>query len=220
MHIAKLNISYERGVRRNLPVDVGLEKEPETAKSGGKVRGLGTHWESEAARVFAKACETEERRIRDAFRRKFMLTPIEGTFFIPFSGAAHVYLDSLQPSKDIKIRVSEYTLLSDSELGRDEVSDWSQRVRNQLMDVSLGCEREATPEGLKALEELASCPLLSEDTRVKLVNIIGMAKTNQMTRVQVKRSIKLVDVEIDPKALTPHRGIRISDGEDSAREEG
>ena len=53
MIIAKLTITFDRGVASNKAQDIGLETQPTSTQDGGVVRGLGTHFRDEAARLAA-----------------------------------------------------------------------------------------------------------------------------------------------------------------------
>jgi len=215
MIIAKLTITFDRGVASNKAQDIGLETQPTSTQDGGVVRGLGTHFRDEAARLAATERSTEEQRIRTAFKREFLASPIPGTYVLPSTGTGADLLTRLGVRPDIDARVCEYELAATNEaLPPGELREWSERVKAQVDTVPLGRGKTAGEEGLGILERLASCPLLADETRNALQGIIAEARLERIDRIEVKRRIEVLDVQVDLAALAPRRAPVLLDGYD------
>ena len=204
MIVGRLHVSFDRGTKTNRANDLGLEARPSRTEDGGLVRGLGTHFRDEQAYENAKAMSREEVRIRDAFRRRFLSSPIPGIYVITEKGAGQELLDSLEIPTAIAAHVSEYELALTDDLPPIEILEWVDRVKRQILDVQLGKKEEPAAEGLKTLAGLAGCPVLDKETREYLLGLIADAKLKAITRIEVKRCLEFMDVKLAGQ-VTPRR---------------
>jgi hypothetical protein len=154
MIVAKLTISYDRGLAFNDARDIaadGSKKDIFTrgAKTpdGKIIRGLGTHYRSEADALLVQERDKEARRIYNEFRSRFISTTIDGLYVVPQRGVAKAYVQSLEVRPDMKVRVTEFELSTHEPLASAEVNEWAQRIKRQLGSISLGRSKEADAEG-------------------------------------------------------------------------
>lgn len=213
MQIAKLSIRYDRGIAHNAPADIGLESAPASTASGQDVRGLGTHWRSAEARDKAKACELEDRRIKREFRKAFPVGPFDGTFYVPRPGAAAKFLATLEPKADIDVRITEFDVTVDVGAFNDnDLKEWGVRVQRQIIEIPLGRGKEAEEDGLKVLSQLISCPVLTEETRERLEELVSMAKSGRLERLEFARQLKITPVSVEESAIAvqPRRVAPVS----------
>lgn len=204
--IGQLTIAYDRGVKRNRAVDLGLDSEPEETPDGGLVRGLGSHWRSEEDRDLVRQRGTEEQRIRKEFARSFMAAPLPGTYVLPSRGDGQRFLDQLDPAPraDMRVTVAEYTLGVLTQAPED-VRLWSDRVKRQLANVPLGRSKEVGIEAIAVLQNLAACPMLGSGTRETILALIEDAKLSTVDRVDFKRRLAALDVEVSAAPIEPRR---------------
>ncbi len=233
MNIAKLTISYDRGVSLNKPEDVVTDQFKNTAdlppvsgsvatrgykSADGKiVRGLGSHFRSEADAELVKQRDFVAREIYSAFRQAFLAAPIEGLYFVPERGQARTFIKNLPDelkSKsrdlDMRVNVSEFELTAPSDLEQQELADWSKRIKNQLSSISLGRSKDADEAGLKALLSLAGCPMLKKETGNRIKELVAMVREGRMERVEIKRSLGKLDVQVETSTLSPRRAPKIA----------
>lgn len=221
MLIAKLTISYDRGVALNRPEDLKVEdaegKKPaaEIAERGhktadGKVlRGLGSHFRSEADAELVKLRDANAREIYTAFRSRFMAAPIEGLYFVEKGGEAKKFVAGLEVRDDMRVYVSEFELSAPSDLEQAEMAAWSKRIKNQLSSISLGRSKEADEAGLDALVALAGCPVLQKGTSDRIRELVSMVKDGRMERVEIKRHLEKLNVSVNTETLAPRAAPRI-----------
>ena len=213
MLIAQLTISYDRGLAHNDERDLSADTTLGANIAGrgfktadGKIiRGLGTHFKSEEDRDLVKAKDQEAARIRTEFRKRFVATPIDGCYIVPTAGIAKGFISDLGYRGDIKVYVTEFNLECPAGLDNSELSAWGERIKKQLASVSLGRSKEADEDGLRALETLASCPVLKTSTGNRIKELVAMVRDNRLERVELKRSLETLDVEITGEALSPRR---------------
>jgi hypothetical protein len=207
--IGHLSISYDRGIARNKPKDVGLSDMPKETDDGGIVRGLGSHWRSEAERDVVKERNGEEQRIRNAFSRAFVRAPFEGTFVQGAKGEGQRFLARLDPPvrSDVEVRVAEYVIGVVSQAPQD-VREWSNRVTRQLKAVPLGRAKQVADDALEILDRLAACPVIDESSRNALRGLIEDARLNLVDRVDFKRRLAKVQVEVSGETVEPRRPVR------------
>jgi len=222
MIVAKLTVGFDRGAVRNTKEDIvriddaapnnvtgNIVSEGGRTADGGIIRGLGTHYVSEEARATAERCEAEERRIRSAFNRTFVAAPIPGVYLLPDRHSGATLLASLAPSSEVAVRCAVYDLSPHGTLPPAEIAEWTERVKKQLAAVPLGRAENAAAEGLDILDRLAACPVLAEETRLKLRELIAGARIEKIQRVDFKRrlgEIKLDVVVIGAPQAAPRRG--------------
>jgi hypothetical protein len=206
--IGSLAISYDRGRARNNAKDVGLDETPRFTEDGLEVCGLGTHWKMGQAEL-VKARNTEAMRIRTAFDRAFLKAPIKGTYILPERGAGRRFLNELDPpvAWDVTCSVSEYRLEVMVQAPA-EVRAWASRVTEQLSKVPLGRGEDAGQGGLALLEKLAACPVIADTSRKALTDLISDAKLAKVNRVDFKRRLAKLQVDVSAPAVEPRRPTR------------
>ncbi len=223
MLIAKLTISYDRGVSLNKQEDLVAENDGTRASKAliagrghktadGKVlRGLGSHFRSEAEAELVKQRDFAAREIYTAFRKTFLAAPIEGLYFVPAKGQAKEFIRKLEVRDDMRVSVSEFELTAPSDLEQAEMADWGKRIKNQLSSISLGRSKEADAAGLDALVSLAGCPMLNKATGDRIRELVSMVKDGRLERVEMKRSLDKLNVSVNTETLSPRRTPRIED---------
>jgi hypothetical protein len=213
MIIGRLHVSFDRGTATNRADDLGLPTAPQVTSDGKVVRGLGTHFRSEEDRALAQERSNEEARVRAAFKRSFVTSPIPGTYILPRKGEGQRVLDSLDPPvrPDVTVSVSEYVLdiVTQSPV---EVEQWAERVSKQIQDVPLGrakgkdwADSKGGAGGIAILEGLAQCPILGEETRQDILDLIADAKLQRLDRVTLKRRLDTLKVDLDAPVVNPRR---------------
>ena len=216
MLIAKLTIGYDRGIEHNKQQDLSLNDETGVTPSkiagrghktadGKIIRGIGTHFRSEADAAAVKERDQEAGRIRQAFRSRFLVTPLDGVYIMPSEGVGRDFVKGLEPRADVQVRVTEFRLETPNGLDGAELSEWSERVRRQLSSVSLGRSKEADEEGLAALETLSNCPILTKSTGTRIRELVAMVRDGRQSRVEVKRALETMAVEIEQTQIEPRR---------------
>lgn len=212
MQIAKLTISYDRGLAHNDVRDVtqdgtriGVLTRGDTTADGKVIRGLGTHYQSAEIAALVQERDKEARRIYTEFRGRFLATPLEGVYVISQRGEAKRFIDGLEIRSDIKVYVTEFELTAPGELNTDELRAWGIKIQRQLSGISLGRSKEADASGLRALETLASCPILSKGTGNRIRELVAMVRDNRLDRVELKRNIETLPIELETSSLSPRR---------------
>ncbi len=221
MLIAKLTISYDRGVSLNKPDDLVAENDGTKASAAlvagrghktadGKVlRGLGSHFRSEAEAELVKQRDFAAREIYNAFRKTFLASPVEGLYFVPNKGEAKAFIAKLDVRSDMRVRVSEFELTAPSDLEQAEMAEWGKRIKNQLSSISLGRSKEADAAGLDALVSLASCPMLQKATGDRIRELVSMVRDGRLERVEIKRHLEKLNVSVNTDTLAPRRAPKI-----------
>lgn len=224
MLIAKLTISYDRGTALNKPDDLVASDTKPTPQAvnmvagrghktaDGKVlRGLGSHFRSEADAELVKERDFAAREIYTAFRKTFLAAPIEGLYFVPVRGEAKRFINGLDVRSDMRVSVSEFELTAPSDLEQQELADWSKRIKNQLSSISLGRNKEADAAGLDALVSLSSCPMLQKETGIRIRELVALVRNSKMERVELKRSLDKLDVQVETSVLAPRRTPKLQE---------
>ena len=219
MLIAKLTISYDRGVEYNRPKDLldGLKKAEdvevkqrgETTKDGKIIRGIGTHFKSKEALELYKLRGREASRIRGEFRKRFLMSPLDGVYIIPSPGIGRRFIHDLKYRNDMSVTVTEFNLESTTSLDDAQLSEWAARVKNQFKNISLGRTPEADEDGLRALDALSKCPCLSKATGTRIRELVAMVREHKLTRIEVRRALEKMPVEIEQEPLAPHRSAML-----------
>ena len=208
MLIAKLRICLkDAGIAYNSASELETTKVRGTVLEGGKVvRGLGTSFASIAAKERFDRLTSESNVIREAFNRKFLRTPIEGTFIVNTKGEAKAFIAGQSINPELSVTVMEFELgTADEGLDKQEMDEWGKRVKAQLTRIPLGRGQQVDSDGIEALETLANCPALSPATADAIRLLANQAKVGQITRIDFKRSIELLDVSMDQTTLSPQR---------------
>lgn len=224
MRIAKLVISYDRGLERNDEKDLAdgetssVLTRGSTTADGKIIRGLGTHFKTERDQQLVKARDQIASSIRQTFREKFVATSIDGCYVLNAAGDGKNFLLDLPQELqnrineyDVQVRVQEFDLVTEG-LDTGELRAWSDRIRSQLASVQLGRKKEIDEEGLNALISLTSCPLISPETAKRVRELVEAVREQKITRLELRRSIADLDVEIDDSPILsgrrPLSGVR------------
>jgi len=219
MIIGRLTISFDRGTATNQADDLGLAVAPRETEGGKVIRGLGTHFRSAADLELAKERSNEEQRVRAAFKRAFIGSPLPGTYILPSEGAGQKVLTALDPPvrADVQARVSEYVLEPTQALPPAEVAEWVERVTKQIQNVPFGrgkgndwADTKGGRGGLDILEGLASCPVIGEATRADLLELIGDSRLQRLDRVSLQRRLDTIQVDLDATPVAPRRAPVVS----------
>lgn len=207
MLIAKLRVSMnDAGILYNNSADLTTDKTRGTVLPDGKVvRGLGTSFKSAEAKARYDKLVAEANSIRADFGTRFLRTPIQSTFVINKAGEGKEYVKKFQGNPDIEVSVFEFELGAQDNLDAKEMKEWGDRVKEQLRRVPLGRGEEADAEGLSALETLAGCPVLSQETAARVRLMVSEVRVGKMTRTDLKRGIALLDVQLDQSSLLAPR---------------
>jgi hypothetical protein len=196
MIVAKLTISYDRGTVLNKKADLGagLQRGDVTA-NGGIVRGLGSHFRSQADMEATQARDKEAKRIYRAFRERFLTTSIDGLYIVPAYGEAEKFIAGLNPD-GVVVRVSEWELTKTTGIDVVELSAWAGKIKNQLTEIGLGRGKKADQEGIEAVKALADCPVLSQETRDAVKNLVALVESAQIDRSVFKSRLENLNIEI------------------------
>jgi hypothetical protein len=207
MLIAKLRISLrDANIQYNRSSELGTDKARGTVLEDGKViRGLGTHFANKESQERYDRLTKESNVIRDKFNRQFVRSPIEGVFIIAEKGEAKKYVEGLTINPELDIMVTEFEIGAPDSLDETEMREWSKRVKAQLTRVPLGRGDKLDDDGLKALETLAGCPVISKETADSIRRMVAEVRVGQMDKVDFKRGIELLNVEMDQTTLAPNR---------------
>lgn len=206
MLVAKLTISYDRGLAHNDPKDLETGAGRGFKTQDGKIiRGLGTHYRSETDASLVQERDKEAKRVYNEFRARFLSTPIDGVYIIPKAGAAEAFIKGLEVRSDIRVRVAEFKLESTGGLDGEELAEWAERVKRQLNGIALGRSKEADEDGLRALETLAACPVLKKSTGTRIRELVAMVRDHQISRVELRRKIDMINVEVEGDSLAPRK---------------
>lgn len=224
MIVAKISISYDRGIARNHAGDLvganGNGEAPaqpapailgrgEKTADGKVIRGIGSHFKSETVAERVRICDAVAKSIYQSFRERFVASPVDGLYVLPERGAGKAFIQSLAALVDnvglVNARVQEYDLTTDDDLESREVLAWSRKIQNQLAGVQLGRKKEIDENGLDALLALSKCPVLQEGTAKKIRNAVAAVRAQKIDRIELKRRIDNLTVEIDSAPLSIRR---------------
>lgn len=220
MRVARLTISFDHGLCRNKAEDVieadndgeaqfkasQVHDKGSKTRDGKIIRGLGTHFKSEEDFLLSQERGREAAKIRKAFKNKFVVSPLEGVYFMPKAGEGHRFIETMIIRDDIEVRVTEYNLTSAAEMEAAELRDWSERIRRQFSAISLGRKKaEVSEEGLSQILSLTDCPVLSPKTADTIRDLVQMIRAEKIDKVQLKRRFKEMDFEISGEALSPRK---------------
>lgn len=208
MIIAKLRISLKDiGIKFNQASELGTDKHRGDVLTNGEVvRGLGTHFASVAAKERFDRLTKESNEIREQFNRRFLKSPLDGVFVIANKGDAKAFVNGLTYDTGLEVWVTEFELNNtNGGLDTTEMSAWSEKVKTQLVRIPLGRGKaeKIDPEGIAALEELSKCPVLTKETSEAIMLLVTQARANQVDRVELRRSIELLDVKMDQTSMEP-----------------
>lgn len=214
MIVGRISMSFDRGVARNQATDVGLPGTPVYTPEGGEIRGLGTHFISPEAKVFAEKCTAEEARIRRSLDRKLMRSPIPGLYVLNDVNQGKRILEELSPIPEVQARCVTYNLTSGESMPDAELTDWIERIKAQMKMIPTGKGRgkSVSSEGLEVASELAKCPILSEETKNNLLSIVAKARLDSIDKLEFKRQIAELEITIDTDdtAMEPAAPRRVS----------
>lgn len=197
--IAKLSVRLkDANIKYNSSLELETTKERGTVLADGKiVRGLGTHFESKEAKDRFDRLTSRSNAIREEFNRKFARGPFEGTYVMSKAGEALEFASQFANERpDIDVVTYEVNLS-----GAFDMAEWQERIKSQAKRVGLGRAEFAADDGLNDLANLAQCPVLATSTRDSLLALIAQARAGDMKRVDFKRNIDLLKVEMDTAPL-------------------
>jgi hypothetical protein len=204
MLIAKLRVSLKNvGIGYNSGAELGTDKtRGAVLPDGCVVRGLGTHFADAAAKERFDSLTREANEIRSQFNRQFMRTPIDGTFVIPIKGQGKMFVEGLTANPDVEVSVIEFELYGAGDsLDMEEMQEWGQRVKNQLLRIPLGRGKDIDEEGLSSIASLADCPVMERNTATKIKALVQDVRDNKLSRQDFKLALERVNIEMDPAAL-------------------
>ena len=204
MLIAKLRVSLNNvGIGYNSGSELGTDKVRGVVLADGcVVRGLGTHFADVAAKERYDVLMHEANEIRSKFSRTFMRTPIEGTFVIPIKGQGKMFVEELPKNPDIEVSVIEFELSAAGDgLDVEELQEWSDRIKNQLLRIPLGRGKDVDDAGLESIETLASCPVMASGTSKAIKDLVVDVRAGTLSRQDFKIALEKTTIELDPTAL-------------------
>lgn len=230
MIIAQLKISFPRGRVSNLPQDLGLsstpvilsgeslgedsEGEDSTGESLGEdlLCGLGTHFPSKEAKDEAARRTAKEQAIRNTFRRTFVAASLDGCFILSRNGEGRELLDTLEVLPGMDCRVIEFDASPTEALPQAELADWADKIKEQFTNARLGrgrgndwAETDKGKEGISVLARLASCPVLTQETRDNLAGLIDEARLMKVDRLNFKRRLTDMNFQVTAEPVAPRR---------------
>ncbi len=210
MIVARLFVGLgNTGIKYNKPSELGIDKDRGTVlEDGGVLRGLGTHFASAADKARYDDLVKQSNKVRVAFAEQFMKLGLwDSTFILSRKGeaaefAAKVRKD-LEISDSVLIDILEMELSNAGEgLSDRHIAEWAESVKDQLKRVQLGRKKEIASGGLDALEKLADCPALSDETAGALRQLVNKARLGQVPKDEFQRSIAIMDVKLDTTVLS------------------
>lgn len=204
MLIAKLRVELKNvDIHFNSHTELGTDKiRGAILPDGAVVRGLGTHFKDKDAKERYDTLIKEANSIRNQFNRQFVRTPIEGTFIIPVKGQAKLFIDGLTAHPDIDVSVIEFELASaNGGLDPDELAEWGQRVKNQIVAIPLGRGEDVDESGVAAIATLAECPAMARITSNTIKELVQQVRNGSIARKDLKQALEKLAIEMDPAAL-------------------
>jgi hypothetical protein len=207
MLIAKLTVSVgNSGIAYNKPEEIKTEiGRGSVLESGAVIRGLGTHFANQEAKVRYDKLVSRANEIRNEFATRFGRAFLMSTFVLSTPGEGYEFAKRYEgDAPDIIVTISELNL--EGELGEREIAEWATTYKDQLKRIPLGRAEEADEEGLAALESLAKCPILKQETKDAILRMVSEVRIGKMKRVDLKRGISLLRVAIEPAPLMAPRG--------------
>ena len=204
MLIAKLRVSLNNvGIKYNSPTELGtVMTRGATMADGCVVRGLGTHFSDVASKERFDNLTRESNEIRSRFNRQFMKTPIDGTFVIPIKGQGKYFVEQLPKNADIDVSVIEFELSSAGDgLDLEEMQDWANKIKNQLIRIPLGRGADVDEEGLLSIESLVDCPVMARTTAKTIKDLVAQVRASTLSRKDFRDAIEKLSIELDSTAL-------------------
>jgi hypothetical protein len=204
MLIAKLRVSLNNvGIGYNSAAELGTSiTRGATMADGAVVRGLGTHFADRSAYDRFQQLTRESNEIRAQFNRQFMKTCIDGTFIIPIRGQGKMFLEGLTKNPDIEVSVIEFELSSAGDgLDLEEMQEWANKIKNQLIRIPLGRGSDVDEEGLSSIEALVDCPVMARTTAKTIKDMVAQVRANTLSRKDFRDAIEKLNIELDSTAL-------------------
>lgn len=203
MNVVKLTIGFDSGIHYNDAEDLGLEVKPSSTKDGGLVRGLGTHFSSAEDRARFMRLSKESNALREEFRRRFVVSNIDSLYIEMNKGAARSYVEQIDVDPQLRVRVQELNVEGD--LLDEEMDEWKEKIRTQFKRQPLGRGKDVDEAGLRAIEELSRCPVISAVTGEAVRTLVQQLRVGSLTRVDFKRNLETLELELDQTPLQPRR---------------
>jgi hypothetical protein len=183
---------------------------------GAVVRGIGTHFASQADKDRYDTLTTQQLKVRIALAEHFVRVHFfKSAFIINAVGDAKKFVadfvrdNQIDPS--VLIDVAEFQLEEvNGGVSDKQLSDWGVTVKEQLERVRMGHKRgQVNSEALTALETLADCPALSTETAGALRKLVGEFRLGNIRKDDFQRSISILDVKMNRDVLVdgPRRSV-------------
>lgn len=217
MIIARLFVGLgDTGIRYNKKEEIGTDKGKGTVlENGGVLRGLGTHFASQADKERYDQLVKQSNEVRTAFLERFVRVALfDSTFVISEIGEGKRFAEQLRRDKNIDHRVEIDVLeMVFSDVGEGisdkHLAEWATAISDQLKRIPLGRKKDTvSSDGLNALEHLADCPALDKNTAGEIRQLIARYRLQNFDKEDFKRSVALINVKVNKDVLSgPKRAL-------------
>lgn len=209
MRIAKITVGQEStGIKYNRSDELKTEvRRGQVLENGHVIRGLGTSFLSKEAEENYKIREKACNEIRANFGRKFLRSPLEGCYIVNKKGDAEAWAKSLEIPTGCYVDVTEYDLGREENMDERAVRRWSEAVSNQISRVPLGRGKDIKESGLRDIEALVDCPIISEESRNRILRMINELRVGTVDRQTFRRNIETLEVTVSQDQLLTPRGL-------------
>ena len=133
------------------------------------------------------------------------MSPFDSIFVISERGEARTFVDQMEQTEELEVCVTEMELGKDGSLDAREMEEWTARVKTQFKRIPLGRGEEVDEEGLQALDSLSKCPVISQAVGEAIRGMIQQVRVGSMKRMDFKRNIQSMELELDQAVLQPRR---------------
>ena len=214
MLIARVEVGLgNTGIRYNTPEEIGTATTRGTVLANGEVvRGIGTHFASQADKERYDTLTRQQLEVRMALAERFMRVHFfPSAFVITKLGEAKEFISEFIRNKNIdpSVRVDVVEFEINGAIEDVHLVAWGVTVKEQLERVRLGRKKgQVNSEALTALETLAECPALSQETAGAIRKLVGEFRLGNMKKDDFQRSVTLLEVKMDKTILEgPKRAI-------------
>jgi len=202
------------GIRYNRMEDLGTTLGRGSVLTDGSVlRGIGTKFASLADKQRYDDLTKQQLKVRVALSEAFgRVSFFQSTFIESEIGEIQKFMDKfvadnqIDPAVHIDIIDGEFSVTN---LTDKQLNDWGASVKEQIERVRLGQKKgQVNGAALTALEKLADCPALSEDTAGAIRKLVGEFRLGHIRKDDFQRSVQMLDVKMDATVLTgPKRAV-------------
>jgi hypothetical protein len=216
MIIARVEVGLgNTNIKYNTPGELGTAATRGTVLANGEVvRGIGTHFASQSDKERYDALTKQQLQVRAALAERFVRVHFfKSAFIIKELGEAKKFVEEYIRGNKIdpcvRVDVIEGDFSVEGGITDKQLVDWSTTVKEQLERVRLGQKKgQVNREALTALETLADCPALSQDTAGSIRKLVGEFRLGHILKDEFQRSIQILNVKMDATALTgPKRSV-------------